>query len=83
MALFRKTCRAVVGQTRRIAVFVVGMAVVLVGVVLLPLPGPGSLVIALGLGVLSVEFLWARKGLGRLREVALQVRDRVRAALSN
>lgn len=37
-----------------------GAALVLGGVAMLPLPGPGWLVIFAGLGVLSVEFAWAR-----------------------
>ena len=45
----------------RIVVGVVGTLVILTGVVLLPLPGPGWLVIFLGLGILSSEFEWAAR----------------------
>ena len=45
----------------RIAVAIVGLLIVLVGILLLPLPGPGWLVIFLGLGVLATEFTWARR----------------------
>lgn len=38
----------------------VGLSIVVVGIVLLPLPGPGWLIIFLGLGVLASEFAWAR-----------------------
>jgi uncharacterized protein (TIGR02611 family) len=44
----------------KLAVGVVGVAVVLVGVVLLPLPGPGWVVILAGLAILALEFRWAR-----------------------
>ncbi len=45
----------------RIGVTVVGVAVVAGGVVLLPLPGPGWLIIFAGLGVLATEYVWAQR----------------------
>jgi uncharacterized protein (TIGR02611 family) len=50
----------------RLLVGVVGMVVTLVGVVLIPAPGPGWLVVFLGLAVLASEFAWA----GRLLRFA-------------
>ncbi|MFG2225644.1 TIGR02611 family protein [Streptomyces sp. NPDC048644] len=41
-------------------VFVVGLAVVAVGVVMLPLPGPGWLVIFAGMAIWATEFVWAQ-----------------------
>jgi uncharacterized protein (TIGR02611 family) len=55
-------------QARRLAVAIVGFTVTLLGVVMLVTPGPGWLAILLGLGVLSVEFVWARRLLGRLKK---------------
>ncbi len=37
-----------------------GTSTILFGVVLLVLPGPGLLFIALGLAILATEFTWAR-----------------------
>ena len=48
----------------RIAITVVGVLVIAGGVVLLPLPGPGWLVIFAGIGVLGTEYVWARRLLG-------------------
>lgn len=42
-----------------------GFVVVLVGLVMLVTPGPGLLVIALGLGILALEFAWAERMLER------------------
>ncbi|MDT4923080.1 MAG: hypothetical protein QOG01_793 [Pseudonocardiales bacterium] len=53
----------------RIGVTVVGLVVVAVGVVLLPLPGPGWLIIFAGLGVLGSEYQWAKRLLGWVRRV--------------
>jgi uncharacterized protein (TIGR02611 family) len=69
-AVLRKN-RAV-NLTYRITVAVVGVAIIALGIVLLPLPGPGWLVIFGGLFVLSTEFEWAE----RLLHYA---RDKVRA----
>lgn len=52
---------------RRIAVAVVGGTLLLFGVLMLVLPGPGMLAIAAGLGVLALEFAWARRLLRRAR----------------
>jgi uncharacterized protein (TIGR02611 family) len=42
-----------------------GFVVVLVGLVMLVTPGPGLLVIAVGLGILALEFAWAERLLER------------------
>jgi uncharacterized protein (TIGR02611 family) len=52
---------------RRVAIFVLGMTVVLIGVVMLVTPGPAFLVIPLGLAILATEFVWARRILERLK----------------
>jgi chromate transport protein ChrA len=46
---------------RRIGVTIAGLALILVGIVLLVLPGPGLLLIAAGLGVLATEFPAVRR----------------------
>ncbi|HEX5856906.1 MAG TPA: TIGR02611 family protein [Microbacterium sp.] len=45
----------------RIVVGVLGGALALVGLLLVPLPGPGWLVVFLGLAILGTEFHWARR----------------------
>ena len=42
-----------------------GFAVVALGILALPLPGPGWVIIFIGLGLLSLEFRWAGKALDR------------------
>ncbi|HET8680648.1 MAG TPA: TIGR02611 family protein [Micromonosporaceae bacterium] len=44
----------------KIAVSVVGGLVVAVGIVLIPLPGPGWGIVILGLAVWAIEFAWAK-----------------------
>ena len=44
----------------QVGVFVVGLGVVGLGVVLLPLPGPGWVVIFAGMAIWATEFVWAQ-----------------------
>jgi uncharacterized protein (TIGR02611 family) len=44
----------------QVAVFLMGLAVVAAGVLLLPLPGPGWVVIFAGMAVWATEFVWAQ-----------------------
>ena len=53
----------------RVGVTVVGVAVIVGGIILLPLPGPGWLIIFAGLGILSTEYVWAKRLLGWLRRL--------------
>jgi uncharacterized protein (TIGR02611 family) len=49
----RLTLQAVIG--------VVGGAVVLLGIILIPFPGPGWLIVLAGLAILAAEFVWAQR----------------------
>ncbi len=60
----------------RLAVAVAGLSVVLLGIVLLALPGPGLLVILAGLAILATEFHWARRALTALKRHATRLRAR-------
>ncbi|MEV0369856.1 TIGR02611 family protein [Streptomyces sp. NPDC050636] len=44
----------------QVGIFVIGLAVVVVGVIMLPLPGPGWLVIFAGMAIWATEFVWAQ-----------------------
>jgi uncharacterized protein (TIGR02611 family) len=55
---------------RRLVVAVVGSTVLLVGVVMIVLPGPALIVIPAGLAILGAEFVWARRLLRRLRAMS-------------
>ena len=63
---------------RRIVVGVIGGSVLLIGVVMVVLPGPAIIVVPLGLGILGLEFAWARSWLRKLRATATNVVNRVR-----
>lgn len=44
----------------QVGVFVIGLAVVVAGIIMLPLPGPGWLVIFGGMAIWATEFVWAQ-----------------------
>lgn len=52
----------------RIGITAAGVVVIAIGIVLLPLPGPGWLIIFAGLGLLGTEYTWAARLLGWARE---------------
>jgi uncharacterized protein (TIGR02611 family) len=60
-------------SARRVAVAVVGATLVVVGLGLLVLPGPGIVVVLAGLAVLGTEFAWAKRALSLTREKAVQM----------
>jgi uncharacterized protein (TIGR02611 family) len=62
---------------RKIVIGVFGGTLLLLGVALLVLPGPGWLIIAVGIGVLATEFVWAQRVMDRTRGTASSVKDRV------
>lgn len=47
---------------RKIAVFIAGTAVILFGIAIGPLPGPGAtIIVPIGIAILATEFTWAQK----------------------
>jgi uncharacterized protein (TIGR02611 family) len=45
----------------RVVVAIIGFAIIITGLALIPLPGPGWLIVFGGLAVLSTEFAWAER----------------------
>lgn len=50
-------------QLHKIAITMIGGILVLLGAVLIILPGPAWLLLPIGLAVLSIEYPWARRWL--------------------
>jgi tellurite resistance protein TerC len=62
---------------RRVIIAVIGGTILLIGLVLLVLPGPALLVIPLGLAILGTEFVWARRWLQKARAMLKETKDRI------
>jgi uncharacterized protein (TIGR02611 family) len=57
-------------STRRAVIFVVGVALLAVGFIMMVTPGPGILFLVAGLALLATEFAWAEHLLGKARRQA-------------
>ncbi|WP_030243752.1 MULTISPECIES: TIGR02611 family protein [unclassified Streptomyces] len=52
--------RRVLHVSWQVGVFIIGLAVVVTGIIMLPLPGPGWVVIFGGMAIWATEFVWAQ-----------------------
>jgi uncharacterized protein (TIGR02611 family) len=64
-----------VEQVRRLSRITGGFTLLLIGIVMLVTPGPGWLVILLGLGLLAAEFVWARRLMDRIKREGERMRS--------
>jgi Flp pilus assembly protein TadB len=62
-------------QAKRFLKILVGFTLLALGIVMILTPGPGVLTIALALGVLAAEFVWARRLLDRVKEQGVRIRQ--------
>lgn len=67
---------------RKVGIFVLGVIVVAAGIALLPLPGPGVVVIIIGLVILATEFEWAERLLDIVVEKAAGATSKVQDSRS-
>ena len=63
---------------RRLVILIVGGVVLLAGVAMLVLPGPGILVIIAGLAILAKEFTWAERTLDKAKLQASKATNKVK-----
>lgn len=66
----RDWLRWIARNSKRLFVLIIGVAILLAGVAMLVAPGPGVLVIVVGLAVLATEFAWAERALDRTTATA-------------
>ncbi len=76
-APFKVVWRFLRTSGKRIAVTIAGFAVLIAGVAMLVLPGPGLLVIIAGLAILATEYVWAQRLLSKAKEKAEQAKNAV------
>jgi uncharacterized protein (TIGR02611 family) len=70
-------------QVRRAFRIIAGFTLLIAGVVMIVTPGPGWLVIFLGLSLLAAEFIWARRLMERMKREGDRVREAVWPAAKN
>ncbi len=62
-------------KARRVVIAIVGGSIVVVGILMIVLPGPAILVIPAGLAILGIEFAWARRWLRKLKAKTRETMD--------
>lgn len=55
-------------KVKRLMTAIVGGFILIIGIIAIPYPGPGWLIVFAGLGILSTEFEWARRWLDYARK---------------
>ena len=78
--MYRHLVRPALGLARKLGVALAGLLVLAVGVAMVLLPGPAILVVPLGVGILALEFDWARRWLRALEKGSDRLWRRVRRA---
>jgi len=69
-------------STKRIVVLVVGVALVVLGIALIPLPGPFSIpLMVAGLAVLATEYVWAQRALDTVKDKAQKATNVVKRSV--
>jgi len=66
-----------IDQVWRFFKILAGFTLLLIGAVMLFTPGPGWLVIFLGLTLLAAEFVWARRLINRMKHEGSRLKDTV------
>ena len=70
-------------QIKRLAIFLIGISIVLIGCILIFTPGPAIIVIPIGLAVLATEFIWAKKLLKKFKETTSSLSESAKKAIKN
>jgi uncharacterized protein (TIGR02611 family) len=55
-------------KIKRLIVSIFGFTILIIGLAMLILPGPGLIIIPIGLAVLATEYLWARNLLNKVKK---------------
>lgn len=65
---------------RKVLILIAGTSVIIFGIIIAPLPGPGpTILVPIGLALLATEFVWARMLLNRLKSGAFNLSDKADA----
>jgi uncharacterized protein (TIGR02611 family) len=67
---------ALLNSAWRVAVFTVGVIVLLAGIAMLVLPGPGWAAIFVGFAILATEFAWAQSVLASAKRTAARAKQK-------
>ena len=66
-----------IDQVRRFFKILAGFTLLALGAIMLFTPGPGWVVMFLGLTLLAAEFVWAKRLMDRMKEQSTRIKDTV------
>lgn len=66
-----------IDQVRRFFKILAGFTLLALGAIMLFTPGPGWVVIFLGLTLLAAEFVWAKRLMDRMKKQGTRIKDTV------
>jgi len=64
-----------INRLKRLVKIVAGLTVLVIGILMIVLPGPAVVVIPIGLMILATEFVWARTLMERFQERLKKMRN--------
>lgn len=62
-------------RVRRVFLILAGFTLVVLGIIMIFTPGPGTPVILMGLGLLAAEFVWAKRIMKRVKHEGTRLKD--------
>ncbi len=68
-----KHAKKVAGYIQKLIIVLIGTPIVILGVILIPLPGPGVVVTLLGLSIFSLAFEWPKPYVKKMRNVLMAI----------
>lgn len=67
MRILVSTMSKTLSLVRKLVISLIGFPIIIIGAILVPLPGPGLLIMFFGLFLISLEFDWAKKYVTQIR----------------
>ncbi|GJQ29353.1 MAG: hypothetical protein HBSAPP03_12370 [Phycisphaerae bacterium] len=72
--------RLALRKARQVIVLVVGLTLLVIGIIMIPAPGPGLVVVFIAMAILGNEFAWARELTAKYRAKAVRAAEESAAA---
>lgn len=64
-------------KTRRFFIGLIGITILVIGILMIILPGPAIIFIPLGLTILATEYIWAKIWLKKLKSKVSEIKKKI------
>ncbi len=75
--------KKIANQTKKIIITLTGFIVLIIGIIMLIAPGPGWVIIIIGLGILATEYAWAHHLLHKAKSYYEKVKQRALSGMKS